>query len=307
MNESLLVVGSVAYDDVETPLGQRKDLLGGSATYFAVSASSLISPQLVGVVGKDFKASDIELLRRHHINLDGLVQDNSGDTFRWGGCYHANMNDRTTIYTHLNVFETFSPTVPEAYEHSTFVFLGNIAPELQLDVLEQIKAPKFVALDTMNFWIDSRRDALLHAIRKVQGLIINDEEGLLLTAARSVLQVGRALQELGPRTVIIKRGEHGALMFHDDDLFFVPGFPVETVVDPTGAGDTFAGGLMGYLARAGEVSPTTLRQAMLVGSIMASFCVAGFGLERLQQVTLDDVKTRYEEFVTLTKCPTLHL
>jgi sugar/nucleoside kinase (ribokinase family) len=307
MNNSLLVVGSIAYDDVETPLGQRKDLLGGSATYCTLSASSLTAPRLVGVVGRDFRAEDLELFQSRAVDLDGLVHDSAGDTFRWGGCYHANMNDRTTIYTHLNVFETFQPTIPESYLDSRFVFLGNIAPELQLDVLSQINAPEFVALDTMNFWIDSKRDVLEQALSRVQGLIINDEEGLLLTGARSVLAVGRELQAKGPRTVIIKRGEHGALMFHHDELFYVPGFPVESVVDPTGAGDTFAGGFMGFLARTGEITPSTLRQAMVVGSIMASFCVAGFGLERLAQVTLEDVKTRYKHFVTLTQCPVLHI
>ncbi len=303
----LLVVGSVAYDDVETPFGRREDLLGGSATYFSVSASRFKPPRLVGVVGKDFNPADKAMLKSHGVDLAGLSVDDSGETFRWGGVYAKNMNDRTTTYTHLNVFANFSPQLPKAYRDSSFVFLGNIAPELQLNVLDQISAPRFVALDTMNFWIDSKLDVLKKALSRVDGLVINDEEGSLLTDKPTALAVGRALQEMGPRTVVLKRGEHGALLLHGDDIFYVPAYPLESVVDPTGAGDTFAGGFVGYLARCNELTADNLRRAMLCGSIMASFCVEGFGLDRLRGVTNDDVMKRYNKFVALTQCPKLTL
>ena len=307
MSGGVLVVGSVAYDDVETPSGARKDLLGGSATYFSLSSSRFTAPRLVGVVGKDFKPEDRALLKNHGVDLSGLVTDDSGDTFRWGGRYHADMNQRDTLYTHLNVFETFQPELPAIYRDARFVFLGNIAPELQADVLSQAKCPVFTALDTMNFWITGRKDALLVALRKVDGLIINDEEASLLTDEDGILNAARALQKFGPRTIIIKRGEHGAFLFNDDDIFYVPAYPLETVVDPTGAGDTFAGGFMGYVARTGDLSPANMRRAVVAGSVMASFCVEGFGPETLARTTLDDVRNRYEAFVRMTTCPALTL
>jgi len=307
MSGDVLVVGSVAYDDVETPSGAHKDLLGGSATYFSLSAARFTSPRLVGVVGRDFNPNDRQLLADQGVDLSGLVMDDSGDTFRWGGRYHADMNQRDTLYTHLNVFETFQPQLPSAYRDARFVFLGNIAPELQQDVLRQAKAPVFTALDTMNFWITGRRDALLAALRKVDGLIINDEEAALLTDERTILNAARGLQKLGPRTVIIKRGEHGAFLFNDDDVFYVPAYPLETVVDPTGAGDTFAGGFMGYIARTGELSPANMRRAVVAGSVMASFYVKNFNPDNLTRTTLDDVRARYEAFVRMTTCPALTL
>lgn len=303
----VLVVGSVAYDDVETPFGKREDLLGGSGTYFSVSASRFATPRLVGVVGKDFNPADRQMLAGHGVDLDGLVTDDSGDTFRWGGRYHTNMNGRDTLYTHLNVFLRFRPEIPAAWTRTGFVFLGNIDPELQLNVLEQIRAPKFVTLDTMDFWINGKRDELGKVLGRIDGLVINDEEGAQLTGKRTALATGRALQALGPDTVVLKRGEHGALLFHGQDTFYVPAFPLEEVVDPTGAGDTFAGGFMGYLARVGDISAANLRRAMLCGSIMASFCVEGFGLDRLQGVEVADIEQRYRRFVELTRCPELAL
>ena len=303
---SLLVVGSVAYDDVETPTAKQDDLLGGSATYFSMSAARFASPRLVGVVGRDFKDSDRRLLADAGTDLTGLVLDNTGDTFRWGGRYHENMNDRTSLYTYLNVFQTFRPTIPAAWTDSKYLFLGNIDPELQLNVLSQLQ-PRFVALDTMNFWIDGKRDALAAVLSKVGGLIVNDEEGKLLTGEHSILAMGKALQKLGPRTVVVKRGEYGALLFHDDDIFFVPGYPLEDVVDPTGAGDTFAGGFMGWIARQDDMSVDTLRTAMVVGSIMASYCVEGFGVTRVAAITQADIQTRHDSFVKLTRCPALTL
>ena len=305
--EAVVVVGSVAYDNVETPFGCRENLLGGSATYFSVSASRFAQPKLVGVVGEDFDPADRAMLVEHRVDLKGLTVDAGNDTFRWGGRYHDDMNDRTTLFTHLNAFQNFAPVLPESYRDARYVFLGNIDPELQLDVLRQVRAPRLVALDTMNFWISSKRDALSKVLGRIDALVINDEEGQQLTERRTVLSVGRALQQLGPRTVVIKRGEHGALLLHDDETFYVPAHPLEEVVDPTGAGDTFAGGFIGYLAYAGEITATSLRQAMLVGSIMASFCVEGFGLDRLRGVTLNDVRQRYHQFVALTRCPDLTL
>lgn len=303
----LVVVGSVAYDEVETPYGSRDKLLGGSGTYFSVSASRFVTPGVVAVVGRDFDDADRAVFQRHEVDLAGLETDLSGDTFRWGGRYHQNMDDRTTLYTYLNVFSNFAPELPAAYRSASFLFLGNIAPELQLNVLDQVESPKFVALDTMNFWIEGKREELGKVLSKVQCLVINDEEGELLTGKRAAMSIATELQSMGPSTVILKRGEHGALLLHGSEAFYVPAFPLEQVVDPTGAGDTFAGGFVGYLARTGELTMDNLRRAMLTGSIMASFCVEGFGLERLERVTLDDIRDRYQDFVALTRCPDLTL
>ncbi len=303
----LLVVGSVAYDDVETAYGKRENLLGGSATYFSVAASGFTAPRLVGVVGRDFGSGDKHIFDSHGVDTTGLVIDPSGDTFRWGGRYHADMNQRTTLYTHLNVFERFRPAIPETYADSEYVFLGNIDPDLQLDVLGKVRAPKFVAMDTMNFWIDGKRDAVLRVLSRVEAILLNDEEGSLLTGARTALGVGRGIQRLGPPIVVLKRGEHGALLFHHNDIFYVPAYPLEVVVDPTGAGDSFAGGFMGWLARSGDLTLDNLRRCMLAGSIMASFCVEGFGLSQLRDVGPDAIRRRYTDFEALTRCPSLNL
>ena len=303
----LVVVGSVAYDDVETAAGRKSDLLGGAATYFSMAASLLAHPRLVGVVGRDFADRDRALLAGRGVDLDGLVTDETGDTFRWGGRYHAGGNHRTTLYTYLNVFQSFRPAVPETYRSAGYVFLANIDPALQGDVLRQIERPRFVGLDTMNFWIEGKRPELLEVLRRVDALVINDEESALLTSRETIITSARALQALGPRTVIIKRGEHGALLVNHDDVFYVPGYPLETVVDPTGAGDTFAGGFMAWLARTDDLSPENLRRAMITGSVLASFCVEGFGTERLQTLTLGEVRERYAAFVSLTSSPGLPL
>ncbi|MFT7622631.1 MAG: sugar/nucleoside kinase (ribokinase family) [Myxococcota bacterium] len=306
-DSKVLVVGSVAYDDVETPHGRRENLLGGSATYFSVAASRFAAPRLVGVVGSDFEPADRAMLAEHGVDLDGLEVDESGGTFRWGGRYHENMNDRDTLFTHLNVFTRFEPKIPAAYTTSEFAFLGNIDPELQLGVLDQLDSPRFVGLDTMNFWIEGKRDALEKVLSRIDGLFVNDEEGALLTDRGTALTIGRALQSMGPSTVVLKRGEHGALLFHGEEIFHVPAYPLENVVDPTGAGDTFAGGFFGYLTRCGSMDDDSLRRAMICGSIMASFCVEGFGLDRLRGVTLKDIEKRYAKFTALTRCPDLTL
>ena len=290
---NLLIVGSVAYDDVETPRAERKDLLGGSATYFSLSASHLSqSVRLVGVVGRDFGDTERDLLKNRGIDVEGLVTDETGDTFRWGGRYHANMNDRSTIYTALNVFENFKPVLPASYINSPWVFLGNIDPDLQVDVLNQVTSPTFVALDTMNFWIEGKRESLLKALKKINGIVINDEEGLLLTGETDWLAMARGVRALGPKTVVIKRGADGAILYHNDTLTHCPAFTVKEVVDPTGAGDTFAGGFMASLATAGEVSTASLNEAVMVGTVLASYCVEGFGVERLLSIQTKDIQGR---------------
>jgi len=283
----------VAYDDIQTPVADRKDLLGGSATYFSLAASHLAQTlRLVGVVGRDFGSNDRKLFDERGIDTTGLVTDESGDTFRWGGRYHANMNDRSTLYTALNVFEKFKPKLPAAYVDSPWVFLGNIDPNLQSDVLDQMEQASFVALDTMNFWIEGKRAALLQALKRVHAIVINDEEGQLLTGESDWLPMARGVRALGPKTVIIKRGKDGSILFHNDEMIQIPAYPVKQVVDPTGAGDTFAGGFMATLASSGDITAQSLRHAVMMGTVLASFCVEGFGVERILSVQSTDIEQR---------------
>lgn len=303
---SLVIVGSVAYDSIQTPLGAREDCLGGSGTFFSLAASSFTKPSVVAVVGEDFRSEDLDLLGAHGIDLSGLERA-PGKTFRWGGKYHEDMNSRDTLFTALNVFESFEPKLSAAQKNAPFVFLGNIQPKLQDHVLEQTKSPRFVAADTMNLWINVAKDDLATVLRRVDCLFVNDEEARLLTGKRSVLLAARAIQEMGPEIVVIKRGEHGALLFNDHDTFYVPAFPLENVVDPTGAGDTFAGGFVGYLAATGDLGPSNLRRAMVVGSLMASFCVEGYGVERLKHIDRQAIRERYAAFGELTRFGALEL
>ena len=296
---SLLVVGSVAYDPVETAFGRRDDVLGGSATFFSIASSQFADTALVAVVGEDFREGDVALLEHHGVDISGLERAN-GPTFRWGGRYHDDMNGRDTLFTHLNVFESFSPTLSETHKDASMVFLANIQPTLQLAVLEQVGAPRFVAADTMNLWIDAALPDLERVLAKIDALFLNDEEAYQLTGRRTVVEAARVIQGMGPALVVIKRGEHGAIMFNDDDVFYVPAHPLEVVVDPTGAGDTFAGGFMGHLAATGDLSHSNMRRAAVVGSLMASFCVEGFSVERLASVDRDAVHQRYEAFLALT-------
>lgn len=296
----LVVVGSIAYDSVETPFGKRDDVLGGSATYFSIAASHFTKPGLVGVVGEDFRAEDIALLERHGVDLSGLVTA-PGKTFRWGGVYSEDMNSRDTLFTELNVFEQFAPDLPQAYREANVLFLGNIQPTLQGQVLEQVTSPGFVAADTMNLWIDIAKSDLVDVLRRVDAIFVNDEEALQLTGQRTVTRAARDLLDMGPRLIVIKRGEHGAILFGSDDIFYVPAYPLEEVHDPTGAGDTFAGGFLGYLAANPDLSPKNLRRAAVVGSLLASYCVEGFSMERLSAVTAQDIRRRYEAFVHLTR------
>jgi sugar/nucleoside kinase (ribokinase family) len=303
---SLVVVGSVAYDSIETPLGSRDDMLGGSGTFFSIAASAFTRSSIVAVVGEDFRPDDRALFDQFQVDLSGLVTA-PGKTFRWGGRYHEDMNGRDTLFTELNVFETFAPSLSPAQRESSFVFLGNILPKLQDHVLEQVKSPRFVACDTMNLWISIARDDLLEVLRRVDAIFVNDEEARLLTGKRSVVLAAKAIQELGPKMVIIKRGEHGAIIFNEDDIFYVPAYPLEKVVDPTGAGDTFAGAFVGYLDATNDLSPQNVRKAAVVGSLMASFCVEGYGVERLRHVDRAAISERYKAFAALTHFGALDL
>ena len=296
----LVMVGSVAYDSVETPFGKVTKALGGAATFASVAASFFCKPRIVGVVGEDFESTHVDFLAGRGIDLEGLQRE-PGKTFHWSGVYAANMNDRTTLLTELNVFESFKPVLPETYRASDYVLLANIHPELQLNVLDQMTAPKFVALDTMNLWIEIARDALMKVIARVQLLVINDEEARLLTEVHHPLDAARKLLELGPRVVIIKKGEHGAMMFTADGLFVLPAYPVDLVKDPTGCGDCFAGGLLGYLASVDQDDDGALRKAMVYGSVVASYNVEDFSLDRLRGLTKADVDARYTAFRQITE------
>ena len=298
----LLVVGSVAIDWIITPKAVREESVGGSATYFAMAASFFAPTRLVGVVGEDFPKSTVQDLKSSGVDLEGLETIAGGKTFRWKGRYHDNMNDRTTLETHLNVFEHFQPKLPESYRGSEYLFLGNIQPTLQRNVYEQLERPRLVGMDTMNLWIDIARDELVKTLSNVDVLTINDEEARQLSGVDNLVKAAREILKLGPRNLVIKRGEYGALLFDSDgDIFAAPALPLEEVVDPTGAGDSFAGGFMGYLAGQGdEPSGSILRTAMICGSVMASFCVEGFSYDRLRDIAIDDVQERFDRFARLT-------
>lgn len=303
---SLVVVGSVAYDSIETPHGRRDDMLGGSGTFFSLAASAFTKPSVVAVVGEDFRADDVALLDAHGVDLSGLVRA-PGRTFRWGGRYHEDMNGRDTLFTELNVFETFAPQLSATQREASFLFLGNILPKLQDHVLEQVRAPRFVAADTMNLWISTAKADLCEVLRRVDALFVNDEEARQLTGKRSVVLAAKDIQAMGPSLVIIKRGEHGAIVFNEDDVFYVPAYPLEKVVDPTGAGDTFAGAFVGYLDATGDLSPENIRKAAVVGSLMASFCVEGYGVDRLRHIDRVSIRERFQAFTELTRFGALDL
>jgi sugar/nucleoside kinase (ribokinase family) len=297
---SLLVVGSVAFDAIETPLGKVDRTLGGAASYFALAASHFTPVRIVAVVGEDFTKKDEAIFRGRKINLDG-VEHAVGKSFFWSGRYSMNMNERTTLATELNVFSNFRPTLPDRYRDSEFVFLGNIDPTLQRSVLQQMRRkPKVAALDTMNYWISGTPDALKEALKDIHILMINDDETRQLTGEHNLLRAAKAIFKMGPRTLVIKRGEHGALMVHDKFIFSVPAFPLEEVKDPTGAGDSFAGGFMGYLSSVGKINEKTLRSAMVYGSVVGSFTVESFGVKRLAGVKRSEIAARARRFSKLT-------
>ena len=291
----LLVVGSVALDTVQTPFGKAADVLGGSATFFSYAASFFAPVRLVAVVGEDFPKAHLDRLARRGVDLAGL-QVTDGATFRWAGEYGYDLNEAKTLDTRLGVFAEFRPTLPDDFRRTPFLFLANIDPELQLDVLRKLDRPRLIALDTMNFWIKGKREALLRVLREVDALVVNDAEARMLTEQPNLVKAARRVLEYGPRIVVIKRGEYGVLMVTDGRFFFVPAFPLESVFDPTGAGDTFAGGFMGALARGGSLDEAALRRAIVYGSVMASFTVEDFSLDRLLRLRDGEIEERYRTF-----------
>jgi sugar/nucleoside kinase (ribokinase family) len=297
---SLLVVGSVALDDVDGPFGRRPDILGGSASFFSVAASYFTpNVHLVAVVGDDFPAEHVAFLESRGVDVGGLERV-PGPTFRWRGRYADNLETRTTLDTQLGVFAGFRPKLAETHRAADLVFLGNIDPTLQIEVLEQVHKPRLVVCDTMNFWISGKPDELRRMLARVDLLVVNDEEARQLSGLHNLVKAAQAIRKLGPRAVVVKRGDSGALLFHESGVFAAPAFPLEDVRDPTGAGDTFAGGFMGYLARAGEVTPRSVRHAMICGSVMASFSVEAFSLDRLRALTMHEIAQRFRAFFELT-------
>lgn len=296
---SLLVVGSVALDTVETPFGRAEDALGGSATFFSAAASSFCPVQLVGVIGDDFPADALDFLAERDVDLSGLERA-AGESFRWSGVYSFDLNSRDTLDTRLGVFADFNPRIPASFRSTEWVFLGNIDPVLQLAVLDQIERPKLVACDTMNFWIQGKRDELLQLLGRVDLLMVNDAEARELSGDHNLARAARWIQEQGPQYIIIKKGEHGAILFTPDSIFFAPGFPLEEVFDPTGAGDAFAGGLMGYLAQCGQLSDAAMRRAVIYGSAMGSFAVERFSVERFKDLAPEEIEARVRSFREMT-------
>ncbi|MCB9245040.1 MAG: sugar kinase [Flavobacteriales bacterium] len=300
---SLLVIGSVAFDAIETPFGKSDRIIGGAATYISLAASYFSNKiNLVSVVGGDFPVTSIQMLEKRGINTKGLQILDDEKSFFWSGRYNNDMNTRTTLVTELNVLGTFDPIIPEAYQNCEYLMLGNLSPEVQLKVMERIRnRPKLVAMDTMNFWMDVALDDLKKALKKIDVLIINDEEARILSKEYSLVKASRVIREMGPRYLIIKKGEHGALLFYGSRVYFAPALPLEDVFDPTGAGDTFAGGFMGYLAQSGRVDFDNMKRAVIFGSAMASFCVEKFGTARIENLREEEILQRVNAFIDLSQ------
>ena len=298
---SIVVVGTVAFDSIETPSGRVERAIGGSATYFSLAASYFTPVKLVAVVGEDFGHHQRAILREKNVDLDGLVVVDGGKTFFWEGRYGVDPNDRETLVTELNVFERFRPELPASYRSSAWLFLGNIDPEIQIDVLDQIEGTPYVGCDTMNFWIQRKPNELESVLKRVDILFINDGEARELSGERNLVAAARAVLERGPRAVVIKKGEHGALLFTRDFRFFAPAYPLQEVVDPTGAGDSFAGGFMGYLARASSFDEAHLRRAMFYGTITASYACESFSVERLRNLSEKHISDRFSELIDLVR------
>jgi sugar/nucleoside kinase (ribokinase family) len=296
---SILVVGTVAFDSIETPSGSVDSELGGSASYFAVAASFFAPVQIVGVVGKDFPQRYLDLFRQRGIDLEGL-QHKSGATFHWRGRYHEDVNVRDTLELHLNVLSEFVPHLPESYRDAEYVFLGNIDPLMQMEVLSQLRGSRFLACDTMDHWIQNSRNDVDRVLGKVETLVINDSEARLLSGEHNIVRAARGILKMGPRFLLIKRGEYGVLAFSESSIFATPAYPLEEVFDPTGAGDSFAGGFLGQLARSRDHSERGLRRAIIYGSVVASFTVEDFGLRRLSKLTNEEIEERFRRFVDLT-------
>ncbi|MEP0214195.1 MAG: PfkB family carbohydrate kinase [Cellulophaga sp.] len=299
----LLIVGTVAFDAIETPFGKTDVILGGAATYIALAASQFkVNSAIVSVVGEDFPQEHLDLLKSKNVDLSALEVVKGGKTFFWKGKYHNDLNSRDTLATELNVLADFKPVVPESYKEADVVMLGNLHPSVQMSVIEQMaKKPKLIVLDTMNFWMDNALDELLNVIKHIDVITINDEEARQLTGEYSLVKAAAKIQTMGPKFVVIKKGEHGALLFKDDKVFFAPALPLEEVFDPTGAGDTFAGGFSGYLAASGNISFDNLKSAIIHGSNLASFCVERFGTERMEKLEKTEVDKRLRQFAELTQ------
>ncbi len=298
----LLVVGSLGLDTVATPFDRVEEALGGSAVYISLAASYFSGPvYLVGVVGEDFPKEYIELLEENHVDLEGLQIIEKGKTFRWSGKYHYDLNVRDTLLTELNVFENFDPIIPEKGRKAKFVCLGNIDPELQMKVLDQMEKPQFVVCDTMNYWIEGKKDTLMKLLKRVNVLIINDSEARLLAKEPNLIKAAKMIRDMGPEMLIIKKGEHGALLFGGDVIFSAPAYPLEMIYDPTGAGDTFAGGFIGYLHKTQDLSPENMKRAVIYGSAMASFCVEKFSTQGFEDLDYLRVQDRYREFLNLSR------
>jgi len=300
---NLLVVGTVAFDAIETPFGKTDKIIGGAATYISISSSFFnVKPHLVSVVGDDFPTDFVQYLRDRNVDTDGLQVKDGEKSFFWSGKYHIDMNTRDTLDTQLNVLSDFDPVLPENYKNCDFVMLGNLMPSIQMRVLDQLEnKPKLIAMDTMNFWMDTQMDTLKEVLKRVDVLTINDEEARQLADEYSLVRAAQKILRMGPKYLVIKKGEHGALLFNNEEVFFAPALPLEEVFDPTGAGDTFAGGFIGYLAQSKDVSFENMKRAIIHGSAMASFCVEKFGTERLVELSDEQLNRRLQEFVDLVQ------
>lgn len=298
---SLVVVGTMAFDALETPFGKVDRIIGGSATYVAWSASNFTQPiKQVSIIGGDFPQSEIDALKSRGVAFDGVDVIPDGKSFFWSGRYHMDMNTRDTLITDLNVLAQFNPQIPDSYQDAEFLMLGNLVPAVQMSVINQMKKrPKLIVMDTMNFWMETAMDDLKQVLKMVDVLMVNDSEARQLSGEYSIVKAAMKIQQMGPRYLIIKKGEHGALLFHGTSVFFAPALPLEDVFDPTGAGDTFAGGFVGHIARTKDISFENMKTAIIVGSAMASFCVEKFGPQRLQELTHEEIETRINEFVEL--------
>ncbi|MFZ9386552.1 MAG: PfkB family carbohydrate kinase [Chitinophagaceae bacterium] len=298
---SLITVGTMAFDAIETPFGKVERIVGGSAVYVAYAASNFVKPvQQISIIGDDFPKEELDELRSRGVHLDGVEVVKGKKSFFWSGRYHEDMNSRDTLVTDLNVLADFDPEIPDSYQGAEFLMLGNLHPKTQLNVIQELRErPKLIAMDTMNFWIDSAMSELKIVLRYVDMLIVNDAEARQLTGLFSLVKAAKAIMQMGPKYLIIKKGEHGALLFHGDDVFFSPALPLEDVFDPTGAGDTFAGGFMGHLAKSNDISFDNMKRAIIVGSAMASFCVEKFGPTRLKEVTPLEIDARLRQFKEL--------
>lgn len=298
---SLITVGTMAFDAIETPFGKIDKIVGGSATYVAYAASNFVKPvQQISIIGFDFPEEEMEELRSRGVEMDGVEVVKDKRSFFWSGRYHEDMNSRDTLVTDLNVLADFDPKVPDSYQGAEFLMLGNLAPKIQMNVIQELKhRPKLIVMDTMNFWMESAMSELRIVLKYVDMLLVNDAEARQLTGHFSLVKAAKVIMEMGPKYVIIKKGEHGALLFHNDEVFYAPALPIEEVFDPTGAGDTFAGGFIGYLAKTNDISFDNMKRAIIVGSAMASFCVEKFGPTRLKEITKEDIDARVQQFKDL--------